>query len=70
MTFGDFEEDDAFDREPPDAEQVARRIHRLRHERGRESVTWDDLTASERLVLLGIVEDLLAWLRRQGAIVS
>lgn len=66
--FGDFDADDALDHEPADPEQVARRLHRLRLERGRESVPWDELTPAERLLLLGIVEDVLAWLRRQGAL--
>lgn len=67
MTFGDFDPDDAVDTEPADPEQVARKIHRLRRERGFESAEWDDLTPGTRLILVGIVVDVLGWLRRQGS---
>lgn len=67
MTFADFEVDDAFDTEPADPEQVARKLHRLRREQGRELVDWDTLPPSERAVLVHIITRLLDWLRRQGA---
>jgi len=66
--FGDFEEADAFDTEPADAEQVARRLHRYRREDGREPAEWDDLAEYERVALVAIVRRLLDWLRRQGAL--
>lgn len=67
--FGDDGPDDAFDPSAaPDAEQVARRLHELRHERAREVVDWDALTPGERLVLVGIIGALLDWLRRQGSL--
>ena len=65
--FGDFDPDDALDVEPADPEQVARRIHRLRLERGFETVQWDGLSPAVRERLVGIVVDVLAWLRRQGS---
>lgn len=64
--FGDIEDDDVWGTEPADPEQVARRFHDLRRERQREDVDWDSLTNGERLVLIAIVADLLAWGRRQG----
>ena len=66
--FGDYENDDAFDTEPPDAFQVAKKLHQLRRERDRESVDWDSLSHSERVVLIAIIDRLISWLRRQGAI--
>lgn len=65
--FGDFDEDDAFDNEPADPEQVARKIHELRLREGFEIADWDRLPAVDRAVLIVIVEALLAWLRRQGS---
>ena len=65
--FGDLDPDDVIDHEPADPEQVARRLHELRFERNRESVRWDDLSFGERLVLVAIVAEILAWLRRQGS---
>lgn len=67
MTFGDFDPDDALDTAPADPEQVARRLHRLRRDRSLEGVAWDDLTPAARLLLVAVIADLLAWLRRQGA---
>jgi hypothetical protein len=67
MTFGDWEEDDSFDLEPADPEQVARKLHRLRLDRGREPLEWDALGDVERSVLIDIIAGLLAWMRRQGA---
>jgi hypothetical protein len=65
--FGDSEPDDDYvEGNVPDPEQVARRLHELRRERDRESVDWDALSTSERLLLVAIVAALLAWLRRQG----
>jgi hypothetical protein len=51
--FGDFEDDDAFDTEPADPEQVARKLRALL-DRGLDDV--------------GVAVLLLAWLRRQGAL--
>ena len=66
--FGDFDEDDAFDNEPADPEQVAIKIHRLRRERGLEGPAWEARTEEERAVLVAIAGRLLAWMRRQGAL--
>jgi len=64
--FGDFDPDDAVDTEPADPEQVARKIQRYREERLGDGA-WEDLTDAGRLVRIGIIVDLLAWMRRQGA---
>lgn len=66
--FGDFDADDAFDKEPADPEQVARRLHVLRQREDMEPVAWDDLAESDRAVRIMIVAVLLAWMRRQGSI--
>jgi len=66
--FGDFEELDAFDTEPADPEQVARRLHRYRREDGREPADWEDLAEYERVALVLIMMRLLDWLRREGAL--
>lgn len=62
MTFGDFDPDDAYDVEPPDAEQVARKLHQL------EGGRWDDLTDEQKAARTVLLALLLAWLRRQGAL--
>lgn len=67
MTFGDFDVNDAYDTAPADPEQVARRLQRYRRDRGLDPAGWDDLTPAQRLLLIAVVADLLAWLRRQGA---
>lgn len=64
--FGDFDDDDAFDREPPDPEQVARKLLRYRMEID-GSADWDDLTDDQRQREIVAITRLLAWLRRQGA---
>lgn len=66
-TFGDFENDDAFDTAPADPEQVARKLQRLRLDAGLAMDDWDDLTDEQRHATLAVVVLLLAWLRRQGA---
>lgn len=66
--FGDFDPDDALDTEPPDAEQVARRLHHYRLERARETRGFDELDLAEQTILVAIAAALIAWLRRQGAI--
>jgi hypothetical protein len=66
--FGDFDEDDAFDTEPADPEQVARRLHLLRLREGFEDVAWDDLSDDERGRIVQLIVVLLAWLRRQGSL--
>ena len=53
--FGDFDPDDAFDREPPDPEQVAVKLAALYALHG-------------PLEHLAVAVALVAWLRRQGAI--
>lgn len=65
--FGDFDEDDAFDNEPADPEQVARKIHEFRLREGFEITDWNTLTAADRAALIAIAVALLAWLRRQGS---
>lgn len=62
--FGDFVDDDAFDLEPPDPEQVARKLHQL------EGGRWRDLTASQKAARVAVIVLLLAWLRRQGGVRS
>lgn len=59
MTFGDFEDDDALDHEPPDAEQVSMKLHQLLVVldvvAGDLGIpTWDDLSDDERAMALGI----------------
>jgi len=66
MTFGDFDDDDAFAVEPADPEQVARRIHQLRRDNAREALDWEQLDDAERLVLVAVAVELVAWGRRQG----
>jgi len=65
--FGDFDDDDAVDVEPPDPEQVARRLHLLRTRERLEAVAWDDLDLAVRVVLIAIAADVLAWMARQGS---
>lgn len=65
--FGDYEPLDALDTEPADALQVAMKLHRLRRAQGLEGPTWELLADPERSVRVGIVVDLLGWLRRSGA---
>jgi hypothetical protein len=60
--FGDWEDDDAFDLEPADPEQVARKLVQL------EGGDWDVLTDEQRGGRVEIVVRLLAWLRRQGSL--
>jgi hypothetical protein len=66
--FGDFDPDDALDTEPADPEQVARRLHAYRRDRGLEGRSFDELTLAQRAVVISIAAALLAWLRRQGAL--
>jgi hypothetical protein len=66
-SFGDFDVDDAYDTEPADPEQVARKLHALRLEHDLDDLEWNDLAPSERTALVQVVVRLLAWLRRQGA---
>lgn len=65
--FGDWEPLDAYDREPADPEQAARKYQRLRHDANPGVATWDDLTVHERADALAVVVLFLAWLRRSGA---
>ena len=66
--FGDYETADAFDTEPADPEQVARKLQTLRVAEGLSTTNWDDdLTDGAKLVRIVVVGRLLDWLRRQGA---
>jgi hypothetical protein len=67
VTFGDSEPADAFDVEPADPEQVARRLLELRREHRPMERDWDDIDDVDRDVWLDVLADLLDWLRRQGA---
>jgi hypothetical protein len=66
--FGDYTDDDAYDTEPADAEQVARKLQAYRVEAELDDVDWDQLEPSERAVIIGVIVRLLAWLRRSGAL--
>jgi hypothetical protein len=65
--FGDFDPDDAYDTEPADPEQVARKIQELRHAHNLSAERWDDLSPAGRANRVVIATLLLAWLRRQGS---
>lgn len=56
--FGDWDDSDAFDREPPAPEQVAYRIHEIRialdELAGVDGVRWDDLTAVQQELAMAI----------------
>jgi hypothetical protein len=67
IPFGDWEDDDAFDREPADPEQVAIFLHRLRRDEDLEGVDWDELNSMQQVLLVLIISKLLDWLRRQGS---
>jgi hypothetical protein len=64
---GDYEPDDAYDREPPDPEQVAYKLHRLREAvdllAGGSLVSWDDLGTTERSTAFQQANGLVEWLR-------
>lgn len=70
-TFGDFEDDDAFDTEPADPTQVAIKLQTLRREvhlsRRVDHHDWDDLDDDDQRKLVTIAVTLLAWMRRQGS---
>ena len=68
MTFGDWEPDDSYDREPADPEQVARILHALRRDRGLESIDWDALGEPGRVVLVAVIAALWDRLRREGSV--
>jgi hypothetical protein len=63
---GDSEPDDAYDTAPPDAEQVARRLHALRLERGLEHEDWEQLVEERQAVLVAIIGRLIARGQREG----
>lgn len=69
--FGDFDVDDAYDTEPADPHQVARRLHLIRQrlERlvGRELDDYDDISADERGDLDFIAERIVDWVRTHDA---
>lgn len=71
-TFGDFEVDDAWGIEPPDPEQVARKLHTLAAAtavlEGRGVPKWEALDDDERQVAIALIVILLQWLQRQGAL--
>ena len=65
--FGDFDPDDAFDTEPPDPEQVAFRLHRLRIEvdalaGASELPQWAELSEPEQRLGKSIGRALVDWL--------
>lgn len=67
MTFGDFDELDAYDTAPPDAVQVARRLYEYRQTLEDNGLPdWDALEDDQRAVAVEIMRRLLAWGRRQG----
>lgn len=71
--FGDWDPDDAYDPAPPDPEQVAIRLHRLRDELGRAGghgalPRWEALDSEEELVAIWLTQQIIDWLRRQGAV--
>jgi len=65
-SFGDFEPDDAFDHEPPDPDQVARRLHRWRQLVaeliGAQLGDFDNLAPDERQRLLAVGDMIVEWL--------
>jgi len=61
-TFGDFDDDDAFDTADPDPEQVARKIAAL------EGLAWSNVPDEWRAARIAAAARLLAWLRRQGGL--
>ena len=65
--FGDFEADDAFDREPPAPEQVTYRLHDLRREidllaAHAELPTFDELTGPEQQLALALGETIVDYI--------
>lgn len=56
--FGDWDDDDALDHEPPDHEQVTYKLHDLRvaldEFAGANGVKWDDLTPGEQSLALAL----------------
>lgn len=65
---GDIQDADVFDTEPPDPEQVARKLHAVRLEAGLERLGWLELVDVDREIRIEVVGVLLRWLRRQGGI--
>jgi hypothetical protein len=66
--FGDYEDDDAFDREPADPEQVSFRLHRLRIEvdalAGSEDLpTFDELEPESQALALSIGDAIVDYIR-------
>lgn len=68
MTFGDWEPDDSFAREPADPEAVARIIHALRVAHALEDRGFDDVDGVSRTVLVAIAAALIERLRREGSL--
>lgn len=65
--FGDYELDDVYDTAPPDPEQVAIKLHRLRlavdQLAGAHNLyRWDDLTEPEQELARAIGKSLVDWL--------
>lgn len=65
--FGDYERDDAFDREPADPVQVAYKLHALREAvdllAGGDLLSWDDLGTTEQAAAFAQGNGLVEWLR-------
>lgn len=59
--FGDAEPADAFDIEPADPVQVARKLAEL------DGIDFDHWTGEERARRIGIALALIVWLRREGS---
>lgn len=66
-TFGDWDVEDALDREPADVEQVSFRLHRLRVEvdllaGANDLPAWDDLAPEAQEMALGIGDVIVRYL--------
>lgn len=65
--FGDFDVEDAFDREPADPEQVSFRLHRLRNELdllagASDLPTFDELEPDAQTMALAIGDAIVGWI--------
>jgi hypothetical protein len=57
------------DREPEDATELARTLHNARRFVATTPLPpWDDLNADERQIGIDLMDVILSWLRRQGAL--
>jgi len=68
VTFSDHEPDDSYDpTAPPDAVQVARRLHQYRQAvEDPAPWSWEALSDEDRAEKVEVMRRLLAWGRRQG----